>query len=63
MEETIKHTADDIYLLSRYDIDSLVEFIQNKPEYKSIALQFDENLQGNSFLFKRKFLRQFFDFI
>ena len=47
MEETIKHISNDIDILSRYDVNSLVEFIQNKPAYKSIALQFDENLQGN----------------
>ena len=47
MEEKIKDTADDINLLSRYEVNSLLEFIKNKPEYKSIALQFDENLQGN----------------
>ena len=47
MEEKCIHSADDMSFLSKYDVNSLVKFIQDKPEYKNIALQFDENLQGN----------------
>lgn len=41
-----KYLKESHLLLSRYDIDSLIEYVQSKPEYKNIAVQFDERLEG-----------------
>ncbi len=43
----MEETQSQINLvLSRYDINSLIEFIQSKAEYKNIAVQFDEKVDG-----------------
>ena len=43
MEET--RSLIDL-ILCRFDVHSLIEFLQSNPEYKNIAVQFDEKLEG-----------------
>jgi len=43
MEETQSHIDS---VLNRYDVHSLIKFIRSKPEFKNIAVQFDDKLEG-----------------